>query len=195
MHRFVFKDVPELRRHLSARTKHVFNLEDQQEYGAFINLAQHHGYPTPVLDWTYSPYVAAFFAYRGITNRQAAEASPEARVRIFVFDSGAWIRNLQAVTQLIHPQLYVTVRQFDAIENERMVPQQAASTVSSIDDIETYIRSRETEAIKYLHAVDLPVRERKVVVRELSYMGITAGSLFPGLDGACEELAERNFGF
>jgi len=24
-------------------------------------------------------------------------------------------------------------------------------------------------------------------------MGITAGSLFPGLDGACEEPAERNF--
>jgi len=40
----------------------------------------------------------------------------------------------------------------------------------------------------------LPVRERKLVIRGLSYMGITAGSLFPGLDGACEEFAQRNFG-
>jgi hypothetical protein len=32
-------------------------------------------------------------------------------------------------------------------------------------------------------------------MRELSFMGITAGALFLGLDGACEELAERNFGF
>jgi hypothetical protein len=39
------------------------------------------------------------------------------------------------------------------------------------------------------------VRERKRVVRELGYMGITASSLFPGLDGACEELKERNFVF
>lgn len=31
------------------------------------------------------------------------------------------------------------------------------------------------------------------VMRELSYMGITAGSRFPGHDGACEELRERNF--
>ncbi len=39
----------------------------------------------------------------------------------------------------------------------------------------------------------LPVRDRKRVINELQYMGITAGSLFPGLDGACEELRERNF--
>jgi hypothetical protein len=76
-----------------------------------------------------------------------------------------------------------------------MIPQQAASTVTSVDDIETYIRRRETDTTKYLEAIDLPVRERKLVMRELSFMGITAGALFPGLDGACEELAERNFGF
>jgi hypothetical protein len=44
-----------------------------------------------------------------------------------------------------------------------------------------------------LWAIDLPVSERKKVIQELGYMGITAGSLFPGLDGACEELRERNF--
>ena len=103
------------------------------------------------------------------------------------------MRSWQPVTLLVHPQLHVTVREFIAINNERMIPQQAASTVTSIDDIETYIRSRETEEKTYLRAIDLPVRERKRVILELSYMGITAGSLFPGLDGACEEMAERNF--
>jgi hypothetical protein len=33
------------------------------------------------------------------------------------------------------------------------------------------------------------------VMQKLSKMGITADSLFPGLDGACEELRERNFSF
>jgi len=195
LHMFVLKDMPALHRHLSARTKHVIRLENQEEYGAFLNLIQHHGYPTPILDWTYSPYVAAFFAYRGISNEQAASAAPEAKVRILIFDSGEWTNSFQAVTLLVHPQLHVTVREFIAIENERMIPQQAASTVTSIDDMETYIRSRETDKKKYLQAIDLPVCERKRVIRELSYMGITAGSLFPGLDGACEELTERNFEF
>lgn len=195
LRQFVIKDIPTLRRHLSARTKHVFKLEHQDEFGAFVNLVQHHGYPMPILDWTYSPYVAAFFAYRGITNEQAAAAPLDARVRIIVFDSAAWVRTFQAVIKIVHPQLYVTVREFDAIENERMIPQQAASTMTSIDDIETYIRSREADTTTYLQAIDLPVGDRKQAVRELSYMGITAGSLFPGLDGACEELKEQNFGF
>jgi hypothetical protein len=195
LHRFVYNDIPTLRQHLSARTRHVFDLANDSEFGAFLNLVQHHGYPTPLLDWSYSPYVAAFFAYRGITNDAAAAAAPEARVRVFVFDATSWIKSFQPVVRLIHPQLHVTVRHFDAIENERMIPQQAASIVTSIDDIESYIRLRETEATKYLHAIDLPVCERRLVTRELSYMGITAGSLFPGFDGACEELAERNFDF
>jgi hypothetical protein len=195
MHQFAMNDVPALYRHLSARTTHPFRLDNQDEYGAFLNLVQHHGYPTPILDWTYSPYVAAFFAYRGISNAEAAVAPPEAKVRVLVFDSGAWTRSLQAITVLIHPQLHVTLRELIGFDNERMVPQQAASTFTSVDDMETYIRSRETAEKKYLRAIDLPVRERKRVISELSYMGITAGSLFPGLDGACEELKERNFDF
>jgi hypothetical protein len=74
-----------------------------------------------------------------------------------------------------------------------MIPQQAASTFTNIDDIESYIKSKELDTKRYLWAYDLPVRDRSQVIRDLSYMGITAGSLFPGLDGACEELRERNF--
>jgi hypothetical protein len=77
--------------------------------------------------------------------------------------------------------------------NERLIPQQSISSVTNIDDRETYIRSTEIESRRYLHIIDLPVNERQHVMRELSLMGITAGALFPGLDGACEELRERFF--
>jgi len=79
LHTFLHVDRLTLHRHLSHRTKHIFNLESPDQNGAFLNLVQHHGYPTPILDWTYSPFVAAFFAYR-----KASQC--DGMVRIFMFD-------------------------------------------------------------------------------------------------------------
>jgi hypothetical protein len=191
--RYLREDVPALHRHLSAKTKHVFDLQKPDENGAFFNLVQHHGYPTPLLDWSYSPFVAAFFAYRRISDKGADQAGPEEKVRINVFDQARWKKDYRQVLLLLVPGLHVSIGEFIAIENERLIPQQAVTTVTNVDDVEAYIKLRETESKKYLWAIDLPVRDRRQVFRELSYMGITAGSLFPGLDGACEELAERNF--
>jgi hypothetical protein len=46
--------------------------------------------------------------------------------------------------------------EFIAIDNERLIPQQSISSVTNIDDIETYIRSTESKERQYLHIVDLP---------------------------------------
>jgi hypothetical protein len=193
LQRYMREDIPTLHRQLSARTRHVFNLTIGDENGAFYNLVQHHGYPTPLLDWTYSPYVAAFFAYRGITNANAAAAKASEKVRILVFDQAKWKKDWNQLLFLICPTLHVSICEFIAIENERMIPQQAVSMLTNVDDIESYIRSKESATKKYVWAFDLPISERRHVIDELSYMGITAGSMFPGLDGACEELKERNF--
>jgi len=83
--------------------------------------------------------------------------------------------------------------EFIAIDNQRLIPQQSVSSVTNVDDIETYIRSLQTPDEQYLQIADLPLNERPIVMQELSVMGITAGSLFPGLDGTCEELRERFF--
>ena len=90
--------------------------------------------------------------------------------------------------------LHLSIMEFLAIENERLIPQQAVTTVTNIDDIESYIEEKEAQRkCSYLTAIDIPVSERNRVMHELSFMGITAGSMFPGLDGACEELRERMF--
>ncbi|MBI5602332.1 MAG: FRG domain-containing protein [Deltaproteobacteria bacterium] len=187
--RFLNVDIPLLYRHLSARTSHVFNMEIPNENGAFLNLVQHHGYPTPLLDWTYSPYVAAFFAFRGMAKTNKNEV-----VRVYIFDQERWRRDWSQVIVLNVPFLHMSIIEFLAIENERLIPQQSATTVTNIDDIESYVRDKEVlQKCTYLTAIDMPGAERNEVMQELSFMGITAGSMFPGLDGACEELRERMF--
>lgn len=191
--RFLNEDRQTLVKHLSARTQHIFNLENPDENGAFLNLVQHHGYPTPLLDWTYSPYVGAYFAYHRIKNSESENAPNDKKVRIFIFDQKQWHSDFPPIPKLSNPTPHLSIMEFMAINNERMIPQQAVSSVSNIDDIETFIGSRETREKQYLRVIDLPVRERRLIMQELSTMGITAGSLFPGLDGACEELRERFF--
>jgi len=191
--RFLANDIQTLHRHLSQRTTHIFNLTIPEQNGAFFNLVQHHGYPTPLLDWTYSPFVGAFFAYRRVKNSEAARAHDREKVRIFMCDQKLWRSNFQQIAKLAPCKPHFSIMEFLAMDNERLIPQQSISSVTNIDDVETYIRSKETEERRFLQIIDLPLKERPHVMQDLSTMGITAGSLFPGLDGACEELRERHF--
>ena len=194
MRKFFLGDISTLHRHLSARTRHVFDLTNPMQNAAFLNLVQHHGYPTPLLDWTYSPFVASYFAYHRVKRSEVASACENQTVRVFVFDKVQWCTDFQQILNLAARWEHFSIVEPIAIGNERLIPQQALSSFTTVADIEAYIKSKEKDGGKrYLQVIDLPLCERDYVVRELRLMGITAGSLFPGLDGACEDVRDRFF--
>jgi hypothetical protein len=187
---FVKEDVKQLHRRLSAITSHFFDLNQPDQNGAFFSLLQHHGYPTPLLDWTYSPYVAAFFAFRN----WPIKYSGDDEARVYIFNNKDWQKNYPQIQILDPPFPHLSVMEFLAIDNPRLVPQQTVTTVTNIYDIEAYVLGAEKNtSVKYLEAIDIPAREREVAMEDLRFMGITAGSMFPSIDGVCEELRERNF--
>ena len=187
---FTRKDVKQLHQRLSAITSHFFDLAKPDQNGAFFNLLQHHGYPTPLLDWSYSPYVAAFFAFR---DRPIGYEGNDV-VRIYVFNNQEWQKRYPQIQNLDSPFPHLSVMEFIAIGNPRLVPQQAVTTATNLHDIEAYILEKTTETgAQFLGAIDIPANEREVAMRDLRFMGITAGSMFPSIDGVCEELRERNF--
>lgn len=189
---FMEVDIPRLHQVLSGQTKHFFQLTDAMQNGAFWNLIQHHGYPTPLLDWSYSPFVAAFFAYRN----KALDDEKAPHVRIYMFDRKSWCEDYPQLGKIAPAMPHFSILEPLALENTRLVPQQALSSVTNIDDVETYLRAREQDKGKlYLAAFDLPATEMNSALSELIMMGISAGSLFPGLDGACEEWRYRLFGY
>ena len=115
------------------------------------------------------------------------------KVRVLILDAREWSKNERA--QVLMPGfLHMTMLEPLPINNPRVLPQQSISSVTNVDDLETYVDQIEKrEGKSYLSAIDLPVCERRTVMQELALMGITAGSLFPGLDGACLQLKERYF--
>jgi hypothetical protein len=187
--KFMAQDVNSLHRHLSGLTTHRFHLNDPLDYAAFLNLAQHHGYPTPILDWTQSPFVAAYFAF----NVRSENIISSDKVRVFVLNAIAW-NVLERAPGLMPGFVHMTLLEPLAVNNPRALPQQSISTVTNVDDLENYIDRTEKKTGKsYLRVIDLPARERKKAMQDLVLMGITAGSMFPGLDGAYQQLKERYF--
>ena len=115
-------------------------------------------------------------------------------VRIFIFDVDIWLKKNKQIAHLESPLPCFSYLEALSLGNNRMLPQQSVTMFSNIDDIEGHIKREAKKANhEYLKIYDLPVKDRAKVMQELDYMGITAASLFPGLDGVCKALKEKYF--
>lgn len=185
--RWISDDVSRLFGAVAERLNYPLQMGNLQHNAAIWSILQHHGYPTPLLDWTFSPFVAAYFAFQN--------ASGDASPRIFIFDQANWNdRYGKAQFYADSAPLQMVVIESMQVANPRHVPQQAISAVTNVADVEGFIRKRELEdGVTYLTVCDLPVDSRPQIMRELELMGITYGSLFPGLDGICRDMKDLMF--
>lgn len=191
--RYSSEDIPTLAHHISAITGRKYNINDPEEHGELLNLAQHYGYPTPLLDWTDSPHIAAYFAFSRITKYTG---NNKEKIRIFLFDAGKWHDHdkQREVRNIDNPRPSFSALFLGLRDNKRALPQQSIVTCSNIYNIEKFIENSEKiDRKKYLTKIDIPTSDRDDAMEELQYMGITEASLFPGLDGTCISLKERYF--
>jgi hypothetical protein len=180
--------VPELERHINSHSNHPYNMNDDRSLGALLNLAQHHGYPTPLLDWSKSPYVAAFFAFE-----DEEKLKKDGHVSIFVFNEKAWAQRAGRMARIRSPKMMVRTLELPGFGNPRVLPQQSITMYSNVADIEGLIHSNESTPGEFLTRITIPAKERDLAIRDLGLMGITWGSMFPGYDGICKQLASRHF--
>jgi hypothetical protein len=186
---WIADDVRQLFGALMEKLSYPLQLGNLEHNAAVWSILQHYGYPTPMIDWTFSPFVAAYFAFANVAPDQDEPA------RIFILDQVAWNERhgRQAfIVDAAPPQMVVL--ESVPVANPRSAAQQALFTVTNMADVEGHIRAMEQEdGRSYLTVCDLPASERSQIMQELELMGITYGSLFPGIDGVCRDMKDRLF--
>ena len=158
----------------------------------WMALMQHHGAPTRLIDFTWSPYVAAFFALERTLNDGVVWAmNPlgidgsrrQKHVRMDPRVKGNFKRYfLKGTHRLIWMGEPHTM-------NRRLIAQSGTFAVPGVLDvpIEEILSDSDQENILAKFVLTNAVRE--VGMRELYRMNITFATLFPDLDGLAKSLA------
>jgi FRG domain-containing protein len=172
---------------VEAWTGRHWDLGNNLGLAEFLAYLQHNGFPTPLLDWTFSPYIAAYFAYEGINH-----FNPQSdHVAIYSFNQLLWTQSYAQVYDVAHSAPHVSVLHPRMVGNHKLALQQGCFTWSNIRDIETHIAAHEADHKTYLRKFELPVSERSRVMRELALMGISALQLMPSVESVCKKALEE----
>jgi hypothetical protein len=161
------------------RTGPVQNLE-------LICFARHHGFPTPILDWTASCYIAAFFAFRHATKNED--------VAIYAYKN--WdgrVRGGPSDDPIIdHIGPYIAT-------HNRHHKQQSVYTICRAKiDSETYFMKHEVAVENHpenhrMKKFILKCDEKEKVLENLYYMNINDYTLFGDDEALMRMLAYKEF--
>jgi hypothetical protein len=159
----------------------------------WLALMQHHGAPTRLIDFTWSPYVAAFFALERATGDAAVWAVNPARIqsrrspRPLKYDPR--IRGNFAKYYLKGNRRFIFVGEPHTM-NRRLIAQSGTFAMAGVlDEPLEQIVGRQRQAADTMVKFILPAHLiRETGMRELYRMNITWATLFPDLDGLSRSL-------
>ncbi len=148
---------------------------DNYSYEQVLTAGQHYGLPTRLLDWTYSVYIASFFAF---SDRNLYDKSV-----IWVIDTNH---------EIWQGRYGVTIEKCKIKENDRQKYQHGLfiKNDTASNTLEEYVDSctKICNVKGALYKILLPTSERSSVLHDLSMMGINYYSLLGGIEG-CAKVA------
>jgi hypothetical protein len=154
----------------------------------WLVLAQHHGLPTRLLDWTTNPLIGLYFAVAGRPER----------------DADVWCLGFHSTNNCLTESTYFARRKTLKKSEIIYFPKHLSPRVTNQSGCFTIHKSpiplNEDEEMKWLFAftrVQIIASEKPRILDELYNLGIHRGFIYPGLEGIAKrlvyEVSTKNF--
>ena len=162
------------------------DLKNEFQMAEFLALLQHNGFPTPLLDWTFSPYIAAYFAFENINHFFPQHE----KVAIYAFHQEEWLKTYKQTYDWREEEAHVTLLNPTYRGNHKQMLQQGTYLFTNQPNVEDHILHNEKQKGQFLHKYEISVKERVNVFKDLKAMNISALQLAPSIESVCKKAFE-----
>lgn len=156
------------------------DVDTPEEEESQIALAQHHGVPTRALDWTESPFIAAYFAFADLDLTHREQGGD---VAIWALDVEDPAFDKEAGAEILRGPRR---------GNDRLLRQRGAFTYlrAPYHALEDHVKAVGTDRTA-IWKFRIPRAQARAAAADLLAMGITGTRLFPDLGGAARSAVLR----
>lgn len=182
-------DIPSLEDYEKWLTKEANLFLDNPPAINYMTYLRHQRFPSPLLDWTSSPYIAGFFAFD-----KANDEVPFVSIHVFCEymgegkEASSWEPNISVIGE------YVKTHKRHFLQQSRYT----ICTEKKDDELLYYayhenIPKRDARDQDHLWKFDIPTSERIKVLKLLDTININSFSLFGSEESLMDTIATREF--